>query len=130
MAKMTVGPGGIEILQGALARPTKKDGHKHGRYFVATHRTAPTTNPECQRVYSWGKDRYKRSTVPSAREMQARLRFKTVSQNVAERKIDLTRMSQDQQAFLAQRDEPNGIRTLLAWYWKQEGDAYDAQHNG
>jgi len=125
---MTVGPGGIEILQGALARPTKKDGHKHGRYFVATHRTAPTTNPECQRVYSWGKDRYKRGGVPSAREMQNRLRFKTVSQNVAERKIDLTRMSQDQQAFLAQKDQPGGIRTLLAWYWKQEGDAYDAQH--
>ena len=125
---MTVGPGGIEILQGALARPSKKNGHKHGRYFVATHRVAATTNPECQRVYSWGKDRYKRSTVPSAREMQARLRFKTVSQNVAERKIDLTRMSQDQQAFLAQRDTAGGIKTFNAWYWKQEGDLYDANH--
>ena len=126
MAKMTVGPGGIEILQGALARPTKKDGHKHGRYFVATHRTAPTTNPECQRVYSWGKDRYKRSTVPSTREIENRVRFTTVRQNVWNRAHDLTKISQDQQAFLAQRE--TGIRTINAWYWKVCGDEYDAQH--
>ena len=128
MAKMTVGPGGIEILQGALARPTKKNGHKHGRYFVATHRTAATTNPECQRVYSWDKDRYKRSTVPSTREIENRVRFTTVRQNVWNRAHDLTKISQDQQAFLAQRDTAGGIRTMLAWYWKQEGDAYDANH--
>ena len=130
MAKMTVGPGGIEILQGALARPTKKDGHKHGRYFVATHRTAATTNPECQRVYSWDKDRYKRSTVPSAREMENRIRFTAVRQAVYNRAHDLTKISADQQAFLAQKNEAGGIRSMKAWYWKQEGDAYDAQHQG
>ena len=128
MAKMTVGPGGIEILQGALARPTKKSGHKHGRYFVATHRTAATTNPECQRIYSWGKDRYKRSTPPSAREMQARTRFAAVRQAVWDRAHDLNQISTDQAAFLAQRDTAGGKTTMNAYLWKVCGDAYDANH--
>ena len=128
MAKMTVGPGGIEILQGALARPTKKNGHKHGRYFVATHREAATTNPECQRIYSWGKDRYKRSTPVSAREMQARTRFAAVRQAVWDRAHDLNKISQDQAAFIAQKDTAGGIRTMNAYLWKLEGDLYDANH--
>ena len=120
---------GIDSVSGALAKPNKKSSqHSCGDYLIGKHRVAPTLNSDCNRLYLHKSDVYKRSTVPSAREMQARLRFKTVSQNVAERKIDLTRMSQDQQAFLAQKDQPGGIRTLLAWYWKQEGDAYDAQH--
>ena len=128
MAKMTVGPGGIEILQGALARPSKKNGHTHGRYFVAMHRTAETTNPECQRVYSWGKDRYKRSTTPSSREMENRIRFTAVRQAVYNRAHDLTKISQDQIAFEAQKNQAGGIKTMKAWLWKQEGDLYDAQH--
>ena len=125
MAKV-VWSAGIDSVSGALSKPSKGSQHSCEKMLLGTHRVAPTLSSDCNRLYI--RKKVKRSTVPSAREMQARLRFKTVSQNVAERKIDLTRMSQDQQAFLAQKDLTNGIRTLLAWYWKQEGDAYDAQH--
>ena len=115
---------GIDSVSGALSKPSKGSQHSCEKMLLGTHRVAPTLSNDCNRVYI--RKKVKRSTVPSAREMQARLRFKTVSQAVAERKIDLTRMSQDQQAFLAQKD--SGIRTMLAWYWKQEGDAYDQEH--
>ena len=115
---------GIDSVSGALSKPSKGSQHSCEKMLLGTHRVAPTLSNDCNRVYI--RKKVKRSTVPSAREMQARLRFKTVSQAVAERKIDLTRMSQDQQAFLAQKD--TGIRTMLAWYWKQEGDAYDQEH--
>ena len=125
---MTVGAGGIEILQGALARPTNKDGHKHGRYFVATHRIAETTNPECQRVYSWGKDRYKRSTPVTAREIELRTRFRAVSIAVAARAIDLNQISTDQAAFLAQKDQPGGKKTMKSYLWSLEKAKYDQNH--
>ena len=32
MAKATVGAGGIEYIQGALKRPKKQNGHKHGTF--------------------------------------------------------------------------------------------------
>ena len=123
MAKV-VWSAGIDSVSGALSKPSKGSQHSCEKMLLGTHRVAPTLSNDCNRVYI--RKKVKRSTVPSAREMQARLRFKTVSQAVAERKIDLTRMSQDQQAFLAQKD--TGIRTMLAWYWKQEGDLYDANH--
>ena len=125
---MTVGPGGIEILQGALTRTSKKSGHKHGRYFVATHRTAATTNPECQRIYSWGKDRYNRSTPVSSREMAARTRFAAVRAAVWDRAHDLNQISQDQAAFIAQKDTAGGKTTMNAYLWKVCGEAYDANH--
>ena len=125
MAKV-VWSAGIDSVSGALSKPSKGSQHSCEKMLLGTHRVAPTLSPDCNRLYI--RKKVKRSTVPSAREMQARLRFKTVSQNVAERKIDLTRMSQDQQAFLAQKDQAGGIKTFNAWYWKQEGDAYDAQH--
>ena len=50
MAKAKVGAGGIEYIQGALARPKKKNGHKHGNYVVMTHRSAPTQSEKCQSI--------------------------------------------------------------------------------
>ena len=126
-------PTGIEQVSGQISyKPNKKtDQHwKHKDVMLAKHRKAPSMSDNCQSLFFVsGEECYKRVTAPSAREMANRLRFKTISQSVAERKIDLTRMSQDQQAFLAQKDLPNGIRTFNAWYWKQEADAYDAQHS-
>ena len=69
MAVMKVGAAGIETMSGALKRPKKQDGHNHGNYLVATHRTAATTNPNCQRVYSFDADRYKRSTPVTTEEL-------------------------------------------------------------
>ena len=129
MAIMQVGPGGIETISGALRKPAKSGQHRHGNYLVATHRKAATTNPNCQRIYSWGPGRYDRSTLPTGKEVTARARFAAVRAAVQARKMDLMQVSNDQQAFLAQRDGANGIKTLNAWYWKVCGDAYDAQHS-
>ena len=96
--------------------------------MVAVHRTAATTNPNCQRVYSFDADNYKRTTAPSQRELAARMRFSSVSAAVKERSQDLTYINTDQVAFLAQKDLPTGKKTLKAYMWKVCGDAYDAAH--
>jgi len=128
MAKATVGAAGIEYIQGALKKPKKENGHKHGNYLVMTHRTAATTNPNCQRIYSFAADRYERSTLPSADELAARQRFTAVQEAVRLRAKDLTHMTQDQEDFMDQRNLANGKRTMKAYLWKVCGDAYDAQH--
>ncbi len=128
MAKAKVGAAGIEYIQGALKKPKKQNGHNHGNYLVMTHRTAPTQNPNCQGIYSFDADRYIRSTQPSSDELNARERFKTVAQMVKARKEDLTKISQDLQAFLAQKDTAGGKKTMKAYLWKVCGEEYDAQH--
>ena len=125
---MKVGPAGIETISGAMKRPKKKDGHNHGNYLVAVHREAPTTNPNCQRVYSFDADRYKRTTPLSSDETEARTRFSEVASAVALRKKNLSQIAQDRAAFNAQKDEPGGKKTLKAYLWKICGDAYDQQH--
>ena len=128
MAKMTVGPGGIETISGALKRPKKQDGHNHGNYLVAVHRVAETTNPNCQRVYSFEADRYERSTQPTSKELAVRARFTAVAAAIKTRKADLMRVTEDEAAFLAQKNLPGGKQTLKAWYWMVEGQAYDQEH--
>ena len=127
MAKAKVGAAGIEYIQGAMKRPKKVNGHNHGNYMVMTHRSAPTTNPNCQHVYTFDADRYDRTTPLSQREQAARLRFSTVAAMIKERKADLTKISTDQANFVAQRDLPNGYKTLKAYYWHICGDEYDNQ---
>ena len=130
MAVMKVGAAGIETMSGALKRPKKQDGHNHGNYLVATHRVAATTNPNCQRVYSFDADRYKRSTSPNADEMAARTRFAAVAAAVATRAKDVSKITADQEAFKAQKDLPGGRKTLKSWYWMVELAAYDQAHQG
>ena len=127
---MTVGVAGIETISGALKRPKKQDGHNHGNYLVATHRKAATTNPNCQRVYAFGAERYKRTTPLSAKETKVRSRFSSVASAVAARAVDLSKMSADQMAFAAQKDQPDGKKTMKAFLWKLEMEAYDQEHNG
>ena len=128
MAKAKVGAAGIEYIQGALKRPVKKDGHNHGNYLVATHRSAATTNPNCQRLYSFDADRSKRTTPVSNDERAQRGRFGTVAAAVAARAKDLSKVTTDQQAFLAQKDLPNGKKTMKSYLWSLELAAYDAEH--
>ena len=130
MAKAKVGAAGIEYIQGALKRPKKLNGHNHGNYLVATHRSAPTENPDCQRLYTFDSDRYKRTTPVTAKETKVRSRFAAVRAAVAERAVDLSKMSADQQAFAAQKDLADGKKTMRAYLWKLEKEAYDAEHNG
>ena len=128
MAKATVGAAGIEYIQGALKRPKKENGHKHGNYLVMTHRSAASTNPNCQRIYSFAADRYERSTMPKAKELAARSRFTEVSGMVRTRSKDLMQIAADQAAFLAQKDTAGGIKTMKAYYWHICGQEYDQQH--
>ena len=127
MAKAKVGAAGIEYIQGALKRPKKQDGHNHGNYLVATHRTAATENPNCQRLYSFDADRYKRTSPLTTKELQARNRFRAVAAMVKERAADLMAITQDQVDFLAQKDLANGKKTMRAYLWKVCGAEYDNQ---
>ena len=129
MAKAKVGAAGIEYIQGALKRPKKQNGHNHGNYLVATHRTAATENPNCQRLYTFDADRYTRTTPPSVKEINIRNRFSGVAAMVKARREDLTKVTTDQAAFLAQKDAPNGKKTMKAYLWMVCGAEYD-QNNG
>ena len=128
MARATVGAGGIEYIQGALKKPKKQDGHKHGNYLIVTHRTAATTNPECQRIYVKEADAYKRSTPLTQREHQIRNRFIGVAKMIQERSHDLSKITTDQLTFLAQKNEPNGAKTMKQWYWRVCGEEWDQKH--
>ena len=130
MAQMKVGAAGIETISGAMKRPKKQNGHNHGNYLVAVHRVAETTNPNCQRVYSFDADRYKRTTAVTARELEIRGKFEAVAKAVALRRKDLMNISTDQQNFLAQKDQPGGKKTMRAYLWSVCGAEYDQQHNG
>lgn len=119
---------GIDYVQGSLAKPTKKNGHKCGSYLIGTHRTAPTENPNCTRLYVRKEDVYDRTTPVTPDEMEARARFTAVSRAVKARKADLSKLTADQAAFLAQKDEPDGKKTMKAWYWMVCGEEYDQQN--
>ena len=125
---MKVGPAGIETISGAMKRPKKQNGHNHGNYLVAVHRTAVSENPNCQRLYSFTSDRYDRTTPLTSKELLARGRFAAVAAAVKVRSKDLMQISDDQAAFLAQKDLADGKKTMKAYLWKVCGDAYDAQH--
>ena len=127
MAHVIYAPG-IEYVQGALSKPKKKDGHKCGDYLIGTHRTAATTNPNCTRIYVRKADAYTRTTPVTTREVNARNRFRAVAAMVQERKEDLTHVTQDQAAFIAQKDLANGKKTMRAYLWYICGQEYDQQN--
>ena len=130
MAIMKVGPAGIETISGALKRPKKQDGHNHGNYLVTTHRTAASSNPNCQRIYSFEADRYDRSTPLTSKELDVRARFTAVAAAVKARKEDLMNITKDQIDFAAQKDQAGGKKTMKAYLWKICGEKYDAEHAG
>ena len=117
---------GIDSVSGALAKPGNNPQHSCQKMLLGTHRTAATTNPNCNRLFL--RKQVKRSTMPSSAELDVRERFATVSAAVADRRKDLTKITTDQIAFKAQKDTPGGCRTMTKYLWKVEGDAYDAAH--
>ena len=127
MGKVTYAPG-IEFVQGSLAKPKKVDGHSHGEYLIGTHRTAPTTNPDCTRLYIRKANTYGVNVSKSADSLAARTRFTEVSQAVATRAKNLSTIAADRAAFNAQKDQPGGKKTFKSYLWKVEGQAYDQQH--
>ena len=127
MGKVTYSPG-IEFVQGSLAKPKKQDGHSHGDYLIGTHHTAATTNPACTRIYVRKGDTYGKNISQTPDSQWARGRFQNVASAVATRAKDLTKVTTDNAAFLAQKDQPGGKKTMKSYLWKICGDAYDEQH--
>jgi len=128
MGKVTYSPG-IEFVQGSLAKPKKVDGHNHGDYLIGTHRTAATQNPNCTRLYIRKANTYGVNISMSSRSLAARTRFSEVQAAVNERVKDLSKIAQDRQAFLEQKDTAGGKKTMKAYLWKVCGDAYDTAHS-
>ena len=119
----------IKTVSGALTKINKKSQHAGDQKMIlATHRVAETTSPDCSRIYLRGLSSVTRSTLPSASEMAFRLRFKTISQAVAARMQDLSRVSADQAAFAAQKDQPGGKKTMKSYLWSLEAAIYDGSH--
>ena len=124
MAKV-VWSNGIDYVSGALNKV--KDGqHDHEKMLLATHRVAATESKHCNRIYL--REKPQRSTSPSANELFARVRFVSVAAAVSTRSKDLSQITRDQQAFIAQKDLAGGKKTLKAWYWMVCGAAYDQEH--
>ena len=44
------------------------------------------------------------------------------------RSMDLSKITQDQMNFIAQRNNPGGKKTMKAYYWYICGQEWDAQH--
>ena len=128
MGKVVYSPG-IQYVQGSLAKPKKVEGHNHGDYLIGTHRSAPTQNPNCTRLYVRAAETYQRTTQPTTKELQVRARFAAVRAMVAERADDLSHISSDQAAFIAQKDLANGKKTMRAYLWMVCGAEYDAEHS-
>ena len=130
MAKSALAPI-FETLSGALTKINKKSQHAADqRMILATHRVAETTSEGCNRVYIRTLANVTRKTPYSTEERAKQLRFKSVAQAVATRRNDLSKMTQDQEAFKAQKDLPNGKKTMKAYLWSLELAAYDQAHNG
>ena len=117
---------GIDSVSGALSKPGKNGQHSCAKMLLGTHRVAATENPNCNRLYI--RKPVKRTTPLSGDETAARNRFIEVQAAVRVRAKDLSKITADQAAFLAQKDTAGGKKTMKAWYWMVEGDAYDAQH--
>ena len=66
-----------------------------------------------------------RTTPLKPKEVAIRQRFQAVRAMVAARKEDLTKVTQDQIDFLAQKDLANGKKTMNAYLWLVCGREYD-----
>ena len=117
---------GIDHVSGALSKPGKNGQHSCQKMLLGTHRVAPTQSDKCNRMYI--RKKTVRSTPPTQRELAARTRFAAVKAAVWTRAHDLSKVTADQEAFLAQKDTAGGCKTMKQYLWKVCGDEYDQQH--
>ena len=117
---------GIDSVSGALSKPSKSGQHSCTKMLLGTHRTAPTTSSDCNRLFM--RKKTKRSTPVTSDEILIRNRFSAVSRAVAARRKDLSHITTDVANFRAQKDQPYGKKTLTAYLWKICGDTYDQQN--
>ena len=82
------------------------------------------------RLFIRPADAYNRTTPVTTEETRIRNRFSSIAASVAARSKDLMKISADQAAFAAQKDQPGGKKTMRSYLWKLEKEAYDAEHNG
>ena len=118
---------GIDSVSGALSKPSKSGQHSCTKMLLGTHRVAPTESDKCNRLYL--RKKTKRATQPTTKELQVRARFAAVRAMVAERADDLSHISSDQAAFIAQKDTAGGKTTMRAYLWYICGAEYDAEHS-
>ena len=119
----------IKTVSGAMTQINKKSQHAEDQKMVlATHRVAPTTSNGCSRIYLRGLSSVTRNSPLSSRELLVRQRFTTVASAVATRAKDVTKLAQDQAAFKAQKDLPNGKKTMKAYLWSICGAEWDSEH--
>ena len=119
---------GIDHVSGALSKPGKNGQHSCTKMLLGTHRVAPTESKDCNRLYM--RKKTVRNTPLSPDELAARARFATVASMVKARKADLSKLTDDQIAFAAQKDQANGKKTMKAYYWYICGEEYDESLNG
>ena len=131
MAKATYAPM-FETVSGALNKINKKSPHAQDQKMVlTTHRKAPTTSPDCSRVFLRGLSSVTRTTPVTAKETTIRTKFATVSAAVNARvKPTSATYDADYAAFLAQKDTAQGKTTLRSYIWSLESAAYDSEHQG
>lgn len=130
MAKATYAPM-FETVSGALNKIDKKSPHAADQKMVlATHRKAPTTSPDCSRVYLRGLSSVTRTTPVTAKETGIRNKFAAVSAAVNTRLHDTTKQTADLAAFNLQKDLANGKKTMRSYLWSLEAATYDAEHQG
>ena len=106
---------GIDSVSGALSKPGTNPQHSCAKMLLGTHRTAATTNPNCNRLYL--RKKVKRSTPVTADEQLVRTRFAQVARAVNQRRNDLTKLPTDLANFNAQKDSPNGKKTMRSYLW-------------
>ena len=109
MASVTYSAG-IDHVSGALSKPGKSGQHSCEKMLLATHRTAATTSNKCNRIYL--RTPVKRTSPLSQREFENRAKFMVVSGMIKARKADLMKITTDQQNFLAQKNDPDGAKTM------------------
>ena len=129
MAKASYAPM-FETVSGALNKINKKSPHAQDQKMVlTTHRKAPTTSPDCSRVYLRGLSAVTRTTPVTANEIAVRTKFAAVSAAVNARvKTTSPTYADDYAAFLAQKDQ--GKTTFRSYIWSLESAAYDQEHQG
>ncbi len=118
MAKASYAPI-FETVSGALNKINKKSPHAEDQKMVlATHRVAETTSKGCSRVYLRDLASITRSTPVSDHEIEIRTLFTERLEWVNARAKNLSTLSQDQVAYLAQKDQPGGAKTWKSYLWK------------
>lgn len=109
----------IKTVSGALTKINKKSPHAADQKMVlATHRVAESTNLNCSRIYLRGIGAVTRNTPVSDHEIEIRTLFTERLEWVNARAKNLSTLSSDQVAYLAQKDQPGGAKTWKSYLWK------------